>query len=69
MKKNCLPALQMAAKTTGLMTFWIGFFDWLYMLIAPLAYDSKYGYSTENFCNYFSLSDQSPIEVEVKTVC
>ena len=39
----------MAAKTTGLMTLWIGFFDWLYMLIASLAYDSKYGYSTENF--------------------
>ena len=31
------------------MTLWIGFFDWLYMLIAPLAYDSEYGYSTENF--------------------
>ena len=39
----------MEAKTTGLVTFWIGFFDWLYMLIASLAYDSKYGYSTENF--------------------
>ena len=59
----------MAVKTTGLMTLWIGFFDWLYMLTAPLAYDSKYGYSTENFLQLLFIIGPMTLAGEAWSVC